>query len=450
MRLNVDVPFFLLLFAFGLSDSVTIHFIVYRTCYITLGFNESDCALLGTANATNEIAKLEQEVQPHVAILTTTKSLIEIFITATLCFFLGSWSDKYGRRPVIILTLTGYVISYSITTVISFYEYASPWFLLLSTIPVCLTGGFPAFLSVGICYLTETTMGLFEAVITMAGLLGTTSSSFAFHAFGYVITYIITSICILMSWIIVFTCVPESKINVEPESLISNLFKLSLVRDTIKTTFKRRERYDRAMLLTVALLTVVFLLAATADGNIIFLYLRRKLNWTLTHYTLFASCRKISWIAGSIIGGLLLHKFLGIEESVIILLGFLSVMANAFIQGIATKDWHMYIAAATICFGGSISPMTRSLISKLVDVEEYGKVFSFVILTETIVDLIGSPLYAYIYNQTIKELPGAFSFVTTGIYGFEVLLTLCIILMQLKRNDVGYVNLANDPLVIET
>ncbi|KAF5272414.1 hypothetical protein FQA39_LY07882 [Lamprigera yunnana] len=429
MALAVDVPFFLLLFAFGLSDSMTVHFIVYRTCYVTLGLNETECALLGTEHAN---ATLEREVQPHVAILTTTKSLIEIFITAFLCFFLGSWSDIYGRKPVMILTLTGYVLAYAITTVVSLIHNASPWYLLFCSIPICMCGGFPSFLAVSICHLTESTslvnrglrMGIFEAVIVTAGLLGTSISSFAFHALGFCPVYVITTICIILSWIIVLVGVEESKIQVETEGKLRNLFRLSLIKDTIKTTFKQRENFDRAFLLTVVSMTVIFLLANTADGNIIFLYLRRKLQWTLKHYTLFISCRKMFWIGGSIIGGVLLHRCLHVEESVIILLGFLSLMANVFIQGIATKDWHMYIAGATICFGGSISPMTRSLISKIVNVEEYGKVFSFVILTETIVDLIGSPLYTYIYNHTIEELPGAFNFVTTSVYGFEVILTM--------------------------
>ncbi|KAB0804710.1 hypothetical protein PPYR_01680 [Photinus pyralis] len=441
MKLSVDIPFALLLFAFALSDPVTTNFVVYRTCYVTMGFNKSDCALLGTPEATDETAKLELKVQPHAAVLTTTKSVTEIVVTSIWCFFLGPWSDQYGRRPVMIMSLAGFVCAYAIITAISLFEMLSPWFLLLASIPICLTGGFPSFLAVSICHLTETThivkrgfrMGIFEAVITIAGLLGATASSFVFHAYGYFTLYYITASCIVTAWIIVMIFVQESNPNPETEGRCRNLFKFSLIKDTVKTTFEERPGLDRPLLLSVILMTVIFLLAVTADGNIVFLYLRRKLSWTLRQYTLFASCRKISWIIGSILGGYVLHTLLKVEESVVILLGFLSVMANVLIQGLASKDWHMYVAGAVICFGGSISPMTRSLISKLVHFNECGKVFSFVIMVETIVDLLGSPIYTYIYNHTIETLPGAFNFVTTGIYGFEVVLTIGIITLQLRR-----------------
>lgn len=70
--------------------------------------------------------------------------------------------------------------------------------------------------------------------------------------------------------------------------------------------------------------------------------------------------------------------------------------------------------------------MSRSLISKIVSVEEYGKIFSFVIITETVINIIGSPVYTYIYNKTILTLPQLFCFVTAGIYGLEIILTMYV------------------------
>lgn len=80
---------------------------VYRTCYVTLGYNQTECAALGSGHHDNATTKLEEIVQPYVTVLAMTKRLIETCITALLCFFIGPWSDKYGRRPVLLATLTG-------------------------------------------------------------------------------------------------------------------------------------------------------------------------------------------------------------------------------------------------------------------------------------------------------------------------------------------------------
>lgn len=90
-------------------------------------------------------------------------------------------------------------------------------------------------------------------------------------------------------------------------------------------------------------LIVAFLLAVTADGSIIFLYLRRKLDWSLEKYTLYNGGRSLAWICGSMVGGYILHKLLDIPEAILILIGFLCTCGSTIIQGFATKDWHMYL-----------------------------------------------------------------------------------------------------------
>lgn len=68
--------------------------------------------------------------------------------------------------------------------------------------------------------------------------------------------------------------------------------------------------------------------------------------------------------------------------------------------------------------------MGRSIISKIVKVEETGKVFSLLTALEGVVALIGSPIYTYIYNKTLLTVPGIFNFITASIYGVEVLLMM--------------------------
>lgn len=88
-------------------DSITTNWIIFRTCYVTLGYNRSECALLGSTHSDNSTAKLEEIVQPHASIVLMTKLFIGAFGTPIICFFLGPWSDKYGRKPIFLLTIAG-------------------------------------------------------------------------------------------------------------------------------------------------------------------------------------------------------------------------------------------------------------------------------------------------------------------------------------------------------
>lgn len=110
-----------------------------------------------------------------------------------------------------------------------------------------------------------------------------------------------------------------------------------------KSTFKRRENFDRAIILLSILLLTIYIFLINGDGSVVFLYLREKFQWTLEHYTLFNSAGNTVWILGTIFGIYFLHKLLNITESVLILVGFLSMCNGHLIAGFATQDWHIYM-----------------------------------------------------------------------------------------------------------
>lgn len=76
-------------------------------CYVTLGYNETDCALLGSNNASNETKKLEEKVQPYASTILMARAVIEAVIPVFCSFMIGPWSDKHGRKPVLIACFIG-------------------------------------------------------------------------------------------------------------------------------------------------------------------------------------------------------------------------------------------------------------------------------------------------------------------------------------------------------
>lgn len=87
--------------------------IVYQTCLVTLdGPDEESCSIMKqTGAADNETLAiyLEQKVQPYAATVTMTIVLLTSVVPALVALFLGPWSDKFGRKPVIAIASTGNV-----------------------------------------------------------------------------------------------------------------------------------------------------------------------------------------------------------------------------------------------------------------------------------------------------------------------------------------------------
>lgn len=83
------------------------------------------------------------------------------------------------------------------------------------------------------------------------------------------------------------------------------------------------------------------------------------------------------------------------------------------------------ISAAVVRFlGGLISPMVRTIVSKICSAEEVGKIFSAIMASEFFFSLGANPLYTLVYNDTINKDPGIFNFLSAGLYGVDIILVL--------------------------
>lgn len=143
-----------------ISGTILANQIIYQTCVVRFGFNESECALLGTTNATNRSQEIEIVVQPYAANIVMARTMIESIVPALMTLFIGPWSDKYGRRPVLISSCSGNFLIYFLITVISFISSITPvdpWVYVLAFVPAMFTGGSSALLTGVMSYVTDVT-----------------------------------------------------------------------------------------------------------------------------------------------------------------------------------------------------------------------------------------------------------------------------------------------------
>lgn len=94
------------MYIFFFTGTILTDLIVYRTCTMTLRINQTECLILHNNSSSPEALKINTQVQPQASLILMSKSFIESIFPSFLSLFLGPWSDKYGRKPVI---LSGYI-----------------------------------------------------------------------------------------------------------------------------------------------------------------------------------------------------------------------------------------------------------------------------------------------------------------------------------------------------
>lgn len=109
----------------------------------------------------------------------------------------------------------------------------------------------------------------------------------------------------------------------------------------VKVVFKPREKQKRAILLCSIVLLVLYIYQHY-NNSVIFLYLRESFAWSLEQFTVFKTIFLSLWIVGTMFVVGVLHKVLRISETVLLLVGFLSMLNGALMFGLASSGWHIY------------------------------------------------------------------------------------------------------------
>ncbi|XP_030750654.1 tetracycline resistance protein, class C-like isoform X2 [Sitophilus oryzae] len=424
IKFSVELPLFFAFFSFSLINTLNTNLIIYRTCYLILGFDKNNCSLLGNVyNATTEA--LEKIVQPKADVIMMTKTSIDSVFGAILCLFVGSWSDRFGRKPVIVANFIGYTVMMWIMTAFAALEEVSPWYMLMCTIPVVLSGGGASFLAILLAYLTDITsvehrglqMGIFEAFMGAAVLLG--------------LLYVILLI-------------PESLETIETGNKIRGFFQTQNIVGMFKTTLRERPGYGRSIILLLVVSLAIYFTTVAGDTSVIFLFMREQFHWTFKQFTYFSSFCSINWILGSIILVYVIHHKWKVQESFLILIGFVTMTIGAFIQGLAQVDWLIYFAAVIKIPSTCISPMTKSMLSKLVEDNESAKIFAVFTIMSNLLGLVGAPLFTTLYNATMGSSPGIFNFVTGSGQAMNTIYLLVVIWLLRRTQSTPYSSISNE------
>ena len=92
----------------------------------------------------------------------------------------------------------------------------------------------------------------------------------------------------------------------------------------------------------------------------------------------------------------------------------------------AVNEWMLYIGGTIAILDATSTTMYRSMISKNVEADEIGRVFSIVGTFQALLPFMSGPTFNFLYQSTVKSFPSAWVYLVIGIRCFNFLVLLIV------------------------
>lgn len=418
-----------------LSGTVVQDQIVYQVCTVELGFDSSDCLALSIKNQTEGMS-LEEKVQPIAANLLMVKNLTEAVLSIFFTLFIGPWSDKFGRKPILVSTTVGFFLTYLTLMILHLLNVTlSAWFYVLAFVFVAMFGGHVTLFVAIYCYITDvsnednrsTILGLMEAVMCAGVVAGSVSSSYIYTYYGPQLIMSLATFTTMIALLWTMFIVEETRVlHYSAWEKFKGIFRTEHIRDLVMVCFKRRPGVDRGVLWTVVLTLGFSIFILQGVETVLFLFLREKFNWDVRLYTLYSAAATVCLIVSNLVTIYIVKRITKVSDETLAILAFISAFVSSLTVAFATQSWHMYLAVGLSSLMGVGKPMCRSIVANIVkrseaNGNEIGKIFSLTASLEAMLPVLSVFLYTQVYKATITTFPGAFNLISAGIWGTIVI-----------------------------
>lgn len=255
-----------------------------KACRVNLQFSDEVCRALErreTANYTRE----EAAVQQLVASMAIWKTLVQSSVPAILILFLGSWSDRRGRRkPCMLLPITGEFMTAIGLIICTYFFYELPMEVagITEAIFPAMTGGWMTMFMAVFSYMGEITsletrtlrIGIVNLCSSLSVPIGTAVSGILYKKIGYYGVFSLSASIYVLSFFYGYHKIREEKRPSQPAtekavlaeelrrtgliSFLRDFFDLQHIRETMAVAFKSgaHNRRKRVMLLMIVVIVV--------------------------------------------------------------------------------------------------------------------------------------------------------------------------------------------------
>lgn len=350
---------------------------------------------------------------------TTLGVMTAIFALMQFVFapILGSLSDQFGRRPVILISLFGSALDYLLLA----FAPSLSWFFLGRII----AGITSANITAATAYIADVSppekraqnFGLIGAAFGLGFILGPAIGGLL-GGFGLRVPFFVVAGITLLNWLYGYFVVPESlapenrrPFNWKRANPIGSLWNLT--------------KYPIVLGLAGTILLTG--LAQNALQSTWVLYTEYRFAWDTQAVGLSLAVVGVS--AMIVQGGFIRTIIPKLGERRSLIFGLIVSTIAFILYGLASKGWMMYAIPFFGAFGALAQPSAQGIISQSVGANEQGSIqgalASLNSLTGVIGPLIATNVFSYfISDRAPIHIPGAAFFAGSILIFFAILLTL--------------------------
>ncbi|KAI8430933.1 hypothetical protein MSG28_001049 [Choristoneura fumiferana] len=395
--ITVEPTMFLYMMAFMITNVVEQTFYVFRACNVNHGYSPEICYNITAYPDVNT------EVQVTVSTFLQWNGIATHIVPLILAFFLGSYSDKRGRKTVILAGLIGKLYFSIMITVNSLKDWPLEYMIYTAAFPSALTGADLAIFAGAFAYIADVSslnnrtlrVGILDVVY-----LSTMSS-------GVAIGNVLYTKVVDRSFPIMF-------------AINTSLMTIATVYSFFCLKWQTRPEQKS--------------LREADERPVMYLYVQNVFQWDLAAYSNFRTYNSTAYVLLMLFGIPLMSKVLRWKDTFIVMLGAASHMTGHFLYAQATSWKLLYVGATAAALGPCVAPLVRSMTSKVLPPAERGVAYAFLSVMENLVAMFASIIYSQVYKATLNtDHLNAFFYLTMGTQAVVFLLAFIMEIMLRGR-----------------
>jgi len=313
---------------------------------------------------------------------------------------LGNLSDRYGRRPVLLISLFGFGVDYIFLALAP----SIAW-LFVGRVISGITG---ASFTTATAYIADVSppekraqnFGLVGAAFGLGFIIGPVIGGLL-GGFGSRVPFVFAACLSLLNWLYGYFVLPESL----PKE---NRRKFDWARANPIGSLLHMRRYPAIGGLVLAL--VLMYIGGHALQSTWSFYCMEKFDWREQQVGISLG---VVGLMVALVQGLLIRKtipVLGQEKSVYI--GLFLYTVGMLLFGLANQGWMMYLFTVIYCLGGIAGPAMQGLISTQVPANEQGELQGGLTSLMSATAIVSPPVMTGLFSHFTRSgasvyLPGA-------------------------------------------